>query len=76
MILGSSGGLRLPSRTEPYINIRDTTPEGSEVYRVVGYVDMVDKDGVNHRKKFLVDIDYILLEHSCHLNQSEIGYDE
>lgn len=28
MIFGSSGSLRLPSRTEPYTNIRDTTHEG------------------------------------------------
>lgn len=32
--------------------------------------------GLTIGKKFLVDIDFILLEHSCHLNQSEIGYDE
>lgn len=81
--LGLSGGhdFLFPSDFDEYSfynygHGNGMAPEGSEVYRVVGYVDMVDREGVNHRKKYWVDIDYILLERSCHLNQSEIGYDE
>ena len=34
MILGSSGSLRLPSRTELYTNIRDTTGRAAGLYRI------------------------------------------